>query len=417
MEYLPRVLDARVKRLLAGMGAVVLEGPRACGKTSTALQHANSSVRLDIGPQVRALAEHDPLALLGGKPPLLVDEWQLAPDLWNVIRHEIDARQAPGQFILSGSVTPPDDPGRHSGAGRFARVRMRPMALGENGRSSGQVTLKNLGAERGLSGVRSPLGYRDLAAEACRGGWPGLLSTDTDIALEFNRSYLRDITSSEIVSSGGRRHDRVRMERLLGSLARNTATEVTVARLTADVSADGSGISRDTVRNYLDSLATLYVVEEQPAWSVGLRSRTRLRRRAKQHFCDPALACAALGVNPKRLAADPEFFGQIFESMVYRDLSAYADALGGCVFHYRDETGLEVDFVVEFPDGTWAALEAKLGEKAVASAEANLLKLKSIVNTDLAGEPLFLAVVTGAEFGYTRDSGVHVVPLGAMRGA
>lgn len=207
------------------------------------------------------------------------------------------------------------------------------------------------------------------------------------------------------------------MERLLGSLARNTATEVTVARLTADVSADGSGISRDTVRNYLDSLAALYVVEEQPAWSVGLRSRTRLRRRAKQHFCDPALACAALGVNPKRLAADPEFFGQIFESMVYRDLSAYADALGGCVFHYRDETGLEVDFVVEFPDGTWAALEAKLGEKAVASAEANLLKLKSIVNTDLVGEPLFLAVVTGAEFGYTRDSGVHVVPLGAMRGA
>ena len=417
MEYLPRVLDARLKRLLTGLGAVVLEGPRACGKTSTGLQHANSSVRLDVGPQVRALVEHDPLALLDGKPPLLVDEWQLAPDLWNVIRHEIDARQVPGQFILSGSVMPPDDPGRHSGAGRFARVCMRPMALGESGRSSGQVSLKDLGTEWGLSGVRSPLGYRELAVEACRGGWPGLLSTDTDIALEFNGSYLRDTTLSEIASTGGRRHDQARMERLLRSLARTTATEVTVTRLAADVSVDGSGANRDTVRDYLDSLTALYVLEEQPAWSVSLRSRARLRRRAKLHFCDPALACAALGVNPRRLAADPEFFGQVFESMVYRDLSAYADALGGRIFHYRDETGLEVDFVVEFPDGTWAAMEAKLGEKAVASAEMNLLKLKSIVNTDLVGEPLFLAVITGAEFGYTRDSGVHVVPLGAMRGA
>lgn len=414
MSYLTRAIDSRMSLLLSGMGAVLLEGARACGKTSTGLHHARSSVRLDVGPQTIALAEHDPLSLLAGETPRLVDEWQLAPDLWNVLRHEIDARQRPGQFILSGSASPQNDPRRHSGAGRVAHLRMRTMALGESGQSSSWVSLRQLQQGDSLSGVRSALTYRQLAEAACRGGWPGLLNLNFMVAAEFNRSYLADVVANDIPLAGGRRHDRVRLQRLLQSLARNLASEATLEKLTADVAADGGASDRKTTREYLDALVRLFVVEEQPAWSVSLRSRARLRQRAKLHFCDPALACAALRISPERLAANPEYFGQVFESMVFRDLSAYVEAAGGQIYHFRDSSGLEVDFILEFADGAWAAIEAKLGEKAVSSAEAQLLKLRNVVNTDLAGPPVFLAVVTGTEFGYTLPSGVHVVPLAAL---
>lgn len=415
VAYLPRTVDARVDRLLHAMGGVVLEGPRACGKTSTGLRHARSSIRLDASPEAVTLAELDPVSLLQGEVPRLVDEWQLAPTLWNVIRHEIDGRQAPGQFILSGSATPPDDVRRHSGAGRLARVRMRPMSLGESQRSSQQVSLHALTDQDRLTGIRSPLSYRDLAAEAVRGGWPALINASVADASEFTRSYVADITSTDLRLATGVRHDPVRVRRLLASLARNIATEATVASLASDVAADGSPIDRNTVRTYLDALTAIFAFEEQPAWNISLRSRTRLRSQPKLHLGDPSLACAALQLSPDRLARDPEYFGQVFEAMAMRDLFAYLEAGGGHLYHYRDETGLEVDAIIEFSDGGWAAAEVKLGSSGVTAGEASLLRLRDErVNLDRVGRPAFLAVITATEHGYTLPSGVHVIPLGSL---
>lgn len=415
MVYRERAVDDRVERLLSAMGGVVLEGPRACGKTSTGLQFTNSSVRLDESGAMVDLAELDPAGLLTGDTPRLVDEWQLAPSLWNVIRHEIDARQTPGQFILSGSATPPDDVRRHSGAGRFGRVRMRPMSLGEGDRSSSQVSLRELAHGEPLTGVRSPLSYRELAVEAVRGGWPALLDGSTADGIEFNASYCSDIASTDLPLATGTRHDPVRVRRLLGSIARNIATEAGAAKLAADVAADGSAIDRNTVRSYLDALGSVFVFDEQPAWSASLRSRTRLRSSPRIHLTDPSLACAALSLTPQRLAGDPEYFGQVFESMVIRDLEAYLGGSNGHLYHYRDNTGLEADAVLEFADGSWAAIEVKLGSRQIPNAEANLLRLRDgRIDLERMGQPRFLAVVTGAEHGYTLRSGVHVVPLATL---
>lgn len=415
MAYLERVVDGRVERLLQAMGGVVLEGPRACGKTSTGLHHARSSVRLDESPQAITLADLDPASLLQGPTPRLIDEWQLAPNLWNVIRHEIDDRQASGQFILSGSATPPDDVRRHSGAGRFGRARMRTMSLSESGRSSGAVSLHQLKDGGALSGVHSSLTYQDLATEAIRGGWPALVDAKINDAVEYNNSYCDDLTSVDLPLATGVRHDPVRMRRLLQSLSRNIASETTAQSLATDVSADGASIDRVTVRTYLDALTAVFALEELPAWSVNLRSRTRLRSRAKLHLSDPALACSMLGLSPQRLAGDPEYFGQIFEAMAIRDLRVYASADNGRVYHYRDETNLEIDAILEFPDGGWAAAEVKLGASQITEAEKNLIKLRDErVNLTKVGMPAFLAVITGTEYGYTFPSGVHVIPLATL---
>ncbi|MCL2090841.1 MAG: DUF4143 domain-containing protein [Micrococcales bacterium] len=414
MEYRPRVIDARVVQMLHAMGGIVLEGSRACGKTSTGLEHASSAVRLD-SPQVAALVDLDPAGLLVGEAPRLVDEWQLAPALWNVIRHEIDTRQARGQFILSGSATPPDDIRRHSGAGRLGRLRLRTMTLAESGRSTGTVSLRALPEQSSLTSVRGQLTYRDLAAEAVRGGWPALLDATVAEASDYNTSYVDDLCSTDVPGASGSRHDPVRLRRLLMSLARNISAEATVQSLTRDVAAAGAPTDRSTIATYLDALATVFALEELPAWSVALRSRTRLRTRGKIHLADPALACAVLGVSATRLGDDPEYFGQVFEAMAIRDLRVYADLQRATLHHYRDETGLEIDAVIEHHDGSWSAAEIKLGSSMIEAAERNLLKLANErVDTSRIGPPKFLAIITGTEYGYTLPSGVHVVPLAAL---
>jgi predicted AAA+ superfamily ATPase len=400
--------------LLAALGGVLVEGPRGCGKTTTALQHARSQIRLDSGPNVLELASLDPAGLLAGAAPRLVDEWQLAPTLWNVVRHEIDARREPGQFILSGSSTPMRDPSRHSGAGRLGRLRMRTMTLAESGRSSQVVSLADLESGEPISG-RSQMAYRDLAEAAIVGGWPVLLRASHRQAVAFNRSYLDDLCASAIPLATGVRHDPVRLRRLLESVARNIASEATLESLAADVSADGGAFDPKTARTYLDALVTVFALDELPAWSVALRSRSRLRTSPKLHLADPALACAALGVNADRLAKDPEFFGQVFESLVTRDLRSMVEARFGRAYHYRDNTGLEVDIILEFEDRTWAAIEVKLGASRIAEAEKSLLMLRDArVDLNRVGPPAFLAVVTGTEYAYTLPSGVHVVPLAAL---
>lgn len=399
---------------LGAFGGVLLEGPRGCGKTSTGMQQARSSVRLDFSPVSVELAELSPQTILAGDNPRLVDEWQLAPSIWNVMRHEIDNRQAPGQFILSGSATPDDDKTRHSGAGRFGRIRMRTMSLAESQRASGGISLSAL-KHGDRIGARSELSYLDLAAEAVRGGWPALLEATERQSLMFNRSYVEDLCSSEIPLATGTRHDPVRLRRLIESLARNTASEATLGTLASDVAADGGAFASETARSYLDALTRVFALEVLPAYSVALRSRSRLRTKPKLMLTEPALACAALGIDSTRLAADPEFFGHIFEAMVVRDLRSLVSAELGQVFHYRDNTGLEVDAIIEYPGQRWAAVEIKLGQSAVAEAEAQLLTLRDErIDTQKMGEPKFLAVVTGTEYAYTLASGVHVVPLGCL---
>jgi len=414
MAYRDRVADGTMTDLLSALGGVLVEGARGCGKTTTALQHAHSHIRMDSGPEVLELALLDPIRLLAGATPRLVDEWQLAPSLWNVVRHEIDDRQERGQFILSGSSTPLRDPSRHSGAGRIGRLRMRPMTLAESGRSSRDVSLAALESGEVVSG-KSKLAYRALAEAAVIGGWPALLDAGHRQAIAFNRSYLDDLCSSAIPLATGVRHDPVRMRRLLESVARNLSNETTLARLAADVSGDGGAFDPKTVRTYLDALGMVFALDELPAWSVALRSKSRLRTSAKLHLADPALACAALGVNADRLSQDPEFFGQVFESMVIRDLRSMIEARFGAAYHYRDNTGLEIDLILEFADRAWAGIEVKLGASRVPEAEKYLLTLRdSRVDPERVGPPAFLAVVTGTEYAYTLPSGVHVVPLAAL---
>lgn len=400
--------------LLAALGGVLVEGPRGCGKTTTALQHAGSHLRLDSGPEVLELASLAPKSLLDGKAPRLIDEWQLAPSLWNVIRHEIDHRRLPGQFILSGSSTPLEDPSRHSGAGRIGRLRMRPMGLAESGRSSEAVSLDDLASGARVS-AKSAMTYRELAETAVTGGWPALLDVSPRQAVSFNRSYLDDLYSSAIPLATGVRHDPVRMRRLVESVARNISSETTIEGLAKDVSADGGAIDTGTARRYLDALSRVFVLDELPAWSVALRSKSRLRSSAKLHFADPALACAALGVNADRLANDPGFFGQVFESMVTRDLRSLAQARFGRAYHYRDNTGLEIDIILEFEDRTWGAIEVKLGSSRISEAEKSLLTLRNArIDLERVGSPAFLAIITGTEYAYTLESGVHVVPLACL---
>lgn len=414
MEYRSRAADAALTELLSAMGGVVVQGPRGCGKTTTALQHAASNVRLDSGPAVLELAELDPRGLLAGAAPRLVDEWQLAPNLWNVVRHEIDDRQLRGQFILSGSSSPAEDPSRHSGAGRMGRLRMRPMSLAESGHSTQEVSLSALPAANAISG-RSELTYSALAERAVIGGWPALLDASLRQAVAFNRAYLDDMCSSAIPLATGVRHDPRRLRRLLESVARNIASEVTIERLCTDVSADGGRLDPKTARTYLDALSTVFTLDELPAWSVALRSKSRLRTSPKLHLADPALACAALGINADRLAQDPEYFGQIFESIVTRDIRSLVEAQFGRVYHYRDNSGLDVDLIIEYEDSSWAAIEIKLGTSRIPAAERSLLTLRDArVDTERLGEPAFMAVITGAEFAYTLPSGVQIVPLGAL---
>lgn len=416
--YLPRIVDRAVAESLESFGAVMIQGPRAVGKTTSGLRAAASSVRLDASPELATLASISPETVLAGATPRLIDEWQLAPTLWNAVRHEVDRRGAPSQFILTGSATPPDDRTRHSGAGRFRRIILRPMTLAESGDSTGEVTLAQLLGSEPIAALGGP-SVPEYAELVVRGGWPALVRQRTRSARDYLTSYLEDVArvdlpANELVI------DPVRMLALMRALARNVATEVAAARLAAEAEIGGddgsaNGVSAHTVRKYLDALSRIYVVEEQPAWAPHLRSKVRLRVKPKWHFIDPSLAAAALGASPSGLLADLNAFGLLFESLCVRDLRVYAEASGGRVYHYRDETGLEVDLIVELWDGAWAAFEVRLGGAAhVEAAAASLKKLKEKVSAQRSAQLTSLNVVTAGNASYTRPDGINVVALGHL---
>lgn len=412
--YLPRVVDGEMERGLRAAGCVVLEGPRACGKTWTCLRFARSAMRLDTDIDARIIGAVEPSALLDGISPRLLDEWQVVPIVWNHIRHACDATSERGLFILAGSAQPVDDITRHTGAGRVRRIRMRPMSLFESSDSSGEVSVASLFAGQDCNAARPETGLRDIAALVCRGGWPGQMGLPLAEIQQNLRDYLAEIARTDVAQmGGGTSHHPAGVERLLQSLARNTASEVRDSTLAGDT--EPVSIHRHTVREYLATLRRLFVVEEQPAWSVRLRSRALLRKAAKRHLADPSLAAAVLGADPTRLMADTSTLGLLFESLVVRDLRILAQPLGGSVFHFRDTTGLEADAIVELPDGRWIAVEVKLGgAEAVDSAASSLLRLKRKVEAARVRQLAALVVITAVGYGYTRPDGVMVTPITAL---
>ena len=417
MPYLPRIVETELDECLAAAGAVVMEGPKACGKTATARQRAASEVLLDTDRNARRLASADPATALAGATPRLIDEWQLEPPIWNHVRRTVDDRAEPGQFILTGSAVPADDVTRHSGAGRFTRIRMRPLSLFESGHSSGEISLAELlnGSRQGAE-ASSP-SVPELAELLATGGWPANHGQPPRRTLRLNRDYLNEIRRTDVSRVSERRTDPIRVGRLLRSLARNTATEVSLSRLAADVGASQVTMKRDTAAGYLDALEQLMVIEDQPAWSPHLRSRAILREAPKRHFVDPSLAVAALRATPERLVGDLGFLGLLFESLVIRDLRIYAQANDAEVFHYREKGGLEVDAVVEAADGRWAAFEIKLGERWVDEGARNLRRLAQRAPRamrDAPSEPAALAVIVPNGYGYAGNDDVGVIPIGAL---
>ena len=441
-DYIPRVADRELARRLASAGAVVIEGPRVCGKTTTARQAASSEVLMDADPSVDEAMAVDPRLLLEGPEPRLIDEWQVEPAIWNYIRRAVDDRPGRGHFILTGSAVPPDDITRHSGAGRMSRLRLRPMSLFElrgagdrsaprdgtaRGRSreerdraddesaASHVSLKRLLRGEPAPSLKHELPLTEIAELVCVGGWPGhLRGRSAEDAIVANRDYLEEICRTDIRRVDGVARDPERVRRFLSSIARNTATCATVATMAADAGGSDASLSRETARSYLGALERLMVVEHQPPWGPHLRSRSRLRNTPKRHFADPSLAVAALGAGPEHLLRDLQWFGFLFESMAVRDLRVYAQDNRASVYHYRDNTGLEVDAIMDGGPNRWAAFEIKLGAGRIEEAAQTLLKFAARVDTDRTGEPAALGVITGSPYGYRRPDGVSVIPIGAL---
>ena len=414
MTYHPRVVDHELAERLKATGAVVIEGPRACGKTTTAQQIAASEVRLDVDDVARRLASLEPARVLIGDVPRLIDEWQLEPAVWNHVRRTIDDRRLPNQFILTGSAVPADDATRHTGAGRLTRLRMRPLSLFELDRSSGEVSLANLLDGRRAAAGRSVIPLDELTELICVGGWPVNLGRTTQLALRANRDHLDEIRRLDIGNGDGKRRDPVRVGMLLRSLARNVATPVATATLASDTGEGVSAIKEHTAADYLRALERIMIVENQSSWPTHLRSRSVLRTKPIRHLADPSLAVAAVRATPTRLLRDLAFLGLLFESMVVRDLRVYAQAADAEVFHYREKGGLEVDAIVQAVDGRWAAFEVKLGERGADAGARNLLRLAGRVDRERMGEPAALGVIVGSGYGYTREDGVSVIPIGAL---
>jgi len=411
--YDPRVADQELARKLRTSGAVLIEGPKSCGKTETARRRAASEVLLDIDVRARATAAIDPGLILDGDVPRLIDEWQVEPEVWNHVRRAVDERRDPGQFILAGSAVPADDATRHSGAGRISRLRMRPMSLFESGMSDGSISLRDV-----MNGGRARATDRgvelaDLTEAIVRGGWPALQHLPVEDAIGSVSDYLEEISRTDINQVDGVRRDPARVRRLLESLARNVATHVALTTLAADTGGEVP-LNRHTVGEYLSALERLFVLENQPAWQPHLRSRSRLRSEPKRHFVDPSLAAVALGAHPAALLRDLNLLGFLFESLVVRDLRIYSQPERGEVQQFRDNKGLEVDAVVACPD-RWAAFEVKLGgEKAIDEASRNLLKFASEIDTKRSGAPEALGVIVAGGYGYVREDGVQVIPITSL---
>lgn len=418
-DYYPRIVDNIINVQLQASGAVLVEGAKWCGKTYAGLHQASSVLYMhdmDNAQAYMRLAQTQPSLLLRGETPRLIDEWQEAPVLWDAVRFEVDRRGEMGQFLLTGSSVPQDGTTLHSGVGRIARVLMRPMSLHESLESSGEVSLKDL-----FNGKQHVEGFNrntieDMAFIMCRGGWPAAVKQKNErIALQTARNYVTELVEQDIQRVDGSEKNPARVRLVLRSLARNICTMAAITTIKADIESNDFSISEKTVANYISALRRVFVVEDVPAWTPQLRSRTAMRTSDKRQLVDPSIGLAVLRANPESLIMDFNTYGFFFESLCIRDMRIYAAANDGEVLHYHDRNGLESDMVVRLYDGRWAAVEVKLGSKEIEQAAANLLELKSKVDTSKIGEPAFLMVLTGGQYAYRRADGVFVVPIGCMK--
>lgn len=420
-EYRKRIADDILARKLEGKGAVLIEGPKWCGKTTTAEQIAASILYMD-DPEKKeqniSMSELNPKRLLKGETPRLIDEWQLAPKLWDAIRFEVDHRRELGQFLLTGSAVPVDTKEiTHSGTGRFTWLTMRPMSLYESGDSTGDVSLKNLFENNTVDG-ESDMTIDRLAFLACRGGWPQAIDMRDDIALDQARDYYDAVVRSDINRADNIQKNAEKVRRLMRSYARNQGSQVPNTVLARDVSAnDEESMSQETVAAYLNALRKIFVVEDMPAWNPNLRSKTAIRSSDTRYYVDPSIAAAALGIGPNDLINDLNTFGFIFETLCIRDLRVFADALDGQVYHYRDKDGQECDAVIHLRNGQYGLIEIKLGgDKLIEEGAQSLKKMESKIDTDKMKAPSFLMVLTGVGgYAYRRKDGVCVVPIGCLR--
>jgi predicted AAA+ superfamily ATPase len=417
--YIPRFCDTVLQMALESSGAVLLEGPKWCGKTSTAAQAAHSVLYMQ-DPDSRtanlALADTKPSLLLVGQVPRLIDEWQMAPVLWDAVRFEVDRRGELGQFILTGSAVPVDNATAHTGTGRISRLKMRTMSLFESGESTGSVSLAALfDGTQDSDGFRSELQIDELAWILCRGGWPASLKVQGPAALRMAADYVESIINHDISELDGVSKNPDRVRSLLRSLARNTSTTANYQTIIDDLEANDQSLSSTTVSSYFNALRRIFVVENLPAWMPSIRSKTAIRTSEKRHFVDPSIATAALRMQPSALLKDFETFGLLFESLCTRDIRVYAQSIDGDVFHFRDKTGLEADLIVRLRDGRWGAIEVKLGQRQIEEAAKNLLAVKARIDSERMGEASFLMVLTGGEYAYQRPDGIWVVPLACLK--
>jgi predicted AAA+ superfamily ATPase len=417
-DYTPRICDAELQEALGIMGAVLIEGAKWCGKTSTAANAANSIIFMqdpDKAQSYQEMTDTKPSLLLQGETPRLIDEWQMAPVLWDAVRFEVDKRGEPGQFILTGSAVPSDNVTAHTGTGRFARILMRPMSLYESRESNGSVSLADLfDGKHDVEGI-STMSIEQIAFAVCRGGFPATIGRPDKAALRMSVDYVEAVIDHDVSRLDGveKNPDRVRL--ILRSLARNIATMASMETVRGDVESTETNISDKTFATYYNALRRIFVVEDMPAWAPSLRSRTAIRTSPKRHFVDPSIATAVMRATPEAILQDFEYFGFLFEAMCARDVRVYAQRNDGDVYHYRDKSNLEADMIVQRHDGHWGAVEVKLGNRQIDEAAANLLKLRNRVDTDKMREPSFLMVLTGGQYAFRRKDGVLVVPIGCLK--
>lgn len=428
MVYIPRIADEILAEKLLVSGAVQIRGTKWCGKTTTARQQAKTVVLMDDpeeGERNRSLASSFPKEFLNKEAPFLIDEWQFVPQLWDSVRHEVDRRHEFGQFILTGSVSHEEEEDEenadankiyHSGVGRIASIKMRPMTLFETGFSNGKVSLASLFNNPGYLNEGCSKSLEDIAVVLCRGGWPRGVGLPDNLALELPYLFLEETINSRTVKNKKRRKSPQEVERLIRSYSRNISTQVSRRVIASDMGIDGGDAFDDsTIVNYLNLLENLYITEELPAWNPNVRSKVGIQSAYTRHFSDPSIAVASLGLNPDSLLGDLKTFGLLFESMCIRDLRTYAERIKGKVYHYRDNTGLEADAVIQLRDGRWAPIEVKLmGEERIKEGAAHLLKIRDRIDYNKMKEPSFLMILTAKKNAFLRSDGVYEVPISML---
>ena len=420
--YRKRIADQLLARKLASKGAVLIEGPKWCGKTTTAEQAAKSILYMsdpENEKQNLLMADISPKALLEGTAPRLIDEWQIAPKLWDAVRFEVDHRDGPGQFILTGSAVPASTENiHHTGTGRFSWLMMRPMSLYESGESSGEISLKSLFETPAEITAKNNLSLNEIAFLTCRGGWPGAYSLKDSAALDQAFDYFDAVVKSDISRVDGVKRNPDRVRRLMCSYARNQGTPASLSTIHKDIAAnDADSLQEDTVFSYINALKKIFVVEDMAAWNPNLRSRTSIRTSDTRYYVDPSIGIASLGLGPGDMMSDLKTFGLFFETLCVRDLRVFADALDGKIYHYRDKSGQECDAVIHLRNGSYGLIEIKLGGDDLIEEGASALKsFQNKIDTDKMKAPAFLMVLTATgQYAYRRKDGVYVVPIGCLK--